>query len=237
VGGTGRPDPSRRSPSRRAARGPRRLHVVVTAGPTREWWDPVRFLSNASSGRMGIACAEAATRRGHRVTLVRGPCEVPDPPGTRVVPVETALEMQAALRAVFPRCDGLLMTAAVADYRPLRPRSTKAKKGSRTITLRLVRNPDLLYDVGREKGDRTLIGFALEDRDPRRRALAKLRKKRLDYIVLNGPRVIGRDRTSVTILGPDGPLRSLRGVTKRRLAETLVRLLERDQDARRAQRG
>lgn len=196
----------------------------------------MRYLSNASSGRMGYACAEAAARRGHRVTLITGPSELCPPPGIRVVRVESARDMHEALQRAYPRCDAVMMAAAVSDYRPARARRTKAHKDARTLVLRLVRNPDLLYDMGRDKGDRTLIGFALEDRDPRRRALRKLREKRLDFIVCNGPAAIGRDRASVTILGPQGRVQAFSGVSKRRLGERLVRLIEEDQHERRAQR-
>ena len=142
-----------------------RPHVVVTAGPTREHIDPVRFLSNESSGRMGFAIAEQAVRAGCRVTLIAGPVELPTPKGVRRIDVVSAREMLAALRKAFSGADILFMAAAVADYRPRRRLTGKWKKseqGGGDAVLELVENPDLLATVARSKGERLVVGFALE---------------------------------------------------------------------------
>lgn len=205
----------------------RLLRVLVTAGPTREHIDPVRYLSNESSGRMGFEIAAAAARRGARVTLVAGPVHLPTPPGVRRVDVVSAREMRAATAAGFRQADVLIMCAAVADWRPRRKRADKwRKEGSNkeVATIDLVRNPDILAGLARRKGARLVIGFALETGAGEARARAKLRRKGADYIVLNDERALGAAKASVTILGRDGSRRVLRRRTKRALAEVLVGL-------------
>lgn len=212
-------------------RGPRRAGtVVVTAGPTREPIDPVRFLSNESSGRMGFAIAEAAARAGHAVRLVAGPVTLPTPPGVEREDVSTAREMLRATRAAFAGAQALFMCAAVADWRPRRARAGKWRKegvGEDVAILELVRNPDILASLARRKGERLVVGFALETGAGLERALAKLERKGADYIVLNDASALGAQRTSVTILGRDGSRRSLRDRTKREVARALIGLLGR----------
>jgi len=206
---------------------PRRSRVLVTAGPTREHIDPVRYLTNESSGRMGFEIAAAAARAGHRVTLVTGPVQLPTPPGVRRIDVVSARHMLAATRRAFREADALYMCAAVADWRPLRKRTGKWRKENESkevARIELVRNPDILALLARKKGARLVVGFALETGSGTARARAKLRRKGLDYIVLNGPTALGGTRTSVTILGRDGSERRLRQRTKRSVAEVLVRL-------------
>jgi phosphopantothenoylcysteine decarboxylase/phosphopantothenate--cysteine ligase len=207
--------------------GSKRPHVLVTAGPTREPIDPVRYLSNESSGRMGFELAAAAARCGARVTLVTGPVSLPTPPGVRRVDVRTAREMLAASRRAFRTADALFMCAAVADWRPLRKRSGKWRKeieSEEVARLELVRNPDILATLARRKGSRLVVGFALETGAGELRARAKLRRKRADFVVLNDAAVLGSSRTSVTILGADGSRRRLADRSKRAVAEALVRL-------------
>src|SRR5262249_55300406 len=161
--------------------------VLVTAGPTREHVDPVRYLSNESSGRMGFELAAAAARRGDHVTLVSGPVHLPTPPGVRRIDVVSAREMLAATRAAFRAADALFRGAAVADGRPRRRRAGKWRKNEESMevaTLELARNPDILTTLARRKGARLVVGFALETGHGEARARAKLREKRLDYIVL-----------------------------------------------------
>jgi phosphopantothenoylcysteine decarboxylase/phosphopantothenate--cysteine ligase len=145
----------------------------------------MRFLSNRSTGRMGYAIARVARRRGAEVTLVSGPVELPDPPGIRTVHVGSALEMQHSVTEAYPRASIVVMAAAVADYRPERVSVEKIRKESGPMTLRLVRNPDILHGLGRRKGRRLLVGFAAETGDLEARALRKLRSKNLDLIVAN----------------------------------------------------
>jgi len=210
---------------RTASAPPRR--VVVTAGPTREHLDPVRYLTNESSGRMGFEIAAAAARAGDRVTLVAGPVSLATPPGVRRVDVISAREMQAATARAFREADALFMCAAVADWRPLRKRAGKWRKENESkevASIELVRNPDILAGLGHRKGARLVVGFALETGAGEARARAKLRRKGADYVVLNDERALGAARTTVTILGRDGSRRHLPGKTKRAVAEALVRL-------------
>jgi len=201
--------------------------VLVTAGPTREHIDPVRYLTNESSGRMGFEIAAAAARRGDRVTLVAGPVGLATPPGVRRIDVVSAREMLAAARRAFHEADALFMCAAVADWRPARKKIGKWRKDDvamEVATIELVRNPDVLATLSARKGRRLVVGFALETARGEARARAKLRRKRLDYVVLNGPSALGASRTTVAILGRDGSTRRLRGQTKRAVAEALVAL-------------
>jgi phosphopantothenoylcysteine decarboxylase/phosphopantothenate--cysteine ligase len=204
-----------------------RRRVVVTAGPTREHVDPVRYLTNESSGRMGFAIAAAAAREGDEVTLVTGPVALATPAGVRRVDVVSAREMLAAVRAAFDGADALFMSAAVSDWRPRRKLARKWRKkdeDSESASLELVRNPDILASVARKKGDRLVVGFALETGDGIRRAKAKMRRKGTDYVVLNDPSALSASRASVTILGADGSVQELSGCTKEKIAEVLVDL-------------
>lgn len=166
--------------------------MVVTAGPTREPIDDVRFLSNASTGRMGAELAREARRRGARVTLVAGPCDLPPLPGVVVVRVETAREMLAATRRAARGCALAVFAAAPADVRPARRLPGKARKAALPRSLPLTINPDVAATLGRSKGRRVHVGFALEVGDGRARAREKLRAKRFDAVVLNGPENVGR---------------------------------------------
>lgn len=207
----------------------RRPRVVVTAGPTREHVDPVRYLSNESSGRMGFEIAAAAAARGWRVVLVAGPVHLATPAGVRRVDVVSARDMLAATRAAFADADALFMAAAVADWRPARRRRGKWRKegiDGDSVALELVKNPDVLATLARAKGTRRVVGFALET-GPRgeERARAKLRRKGADYVVLNDASVLNAERTRVTIFGRDESVRRLAG-TKRQVARALVALVE-----------
>lgn len=219
----------------RAREAPRRLHVLVTAGPTREYVDPVRFLSNESSGRMGFAVAAAARAAGHRVTLVAGPVHLETPAGVERVDVVSARDMLAACKRVFAKADAVIMTAAVADYRPAKRLAGKwrAKDGDGdSARIDLVENPDILATLGRAKargrgakGPRAVIGFALETGSGRARALAKLERKNADWIVLNDASALNAERSSATVLGRDGSVVRLAKRSKRDIAKALVDLL------------
>lgn len=207
-------------------------HVLVTAGPTREPIDPVRFLSNGSTGTMGFAVAEAAARRGARVTLVTGPVALPTPAGVERVDVTTADEMLEAALA-HAEADLVVATAAVADYAPAHPSDRKHKKAEgqdqddEALVLRLRRTPDVLATLGaRRRDDQTLVGFALETHDGLEHARAKLERKRLDWIVLNHANEpgsgFGPDTNRVTLLGRDGSVRVWPQLPKREVAERLL---------------
>lgn len=202
------------------------MRVLITAGPTREFLDDVRFLSNPSTGAMGFACAEAAARAGHRVTLVTGPSALPDPRGVDVVRVTGALEMRAAAMKAYASCGAVIATAAVSDYRPARRLKGKMKKGPARMSLDLVRTPDILGEMGRRKGERILIGFALETKDETANALAKLAAKKLDHVVLDSPAAFGVHRIDATVIHADGSRESFRKISKKDLATLLVGLLE-----------
>ena len=202
------------------------MRFLITAGPTREPIDPVRFVSNPSTGRMGFAVAAAALVAGHEVTVVAGPTTVRRPEGVDVVSVTTTREMFDATLSRFDACDVFVAAAAPCDFRPAQPQSAKLKKDGRAMTLRLAPNPDILLEAGRRKGGRVLIGFAMEVRDARANARRKLREKRLDAIVLNSPAAFGAERSSVTLIRADGREENMEHVTKSELAQTLVRLAE-----------
>lgn len=159
--------------------------VLVTAGPTREYLDPVRFLSNRSSGRMGFAVARAAARRGARVVLVTGPAALPDPRSVEVVRVESAQEMAAAVDAHVSRASIVVAAAAVADYRPRRTARDKAAKVQGGMTLELETTRDIVAGIDRSRSDLIVVGFAAETGDPVAKARAKLARKGLDLIVAN----------------------------------------------------
>lgn len=162
------------------------MNILVTAGPTREAIDPVRFISNKSSGRMGYAVARAAKARGHQVVLISGPVAIPAPAGVRLVPVVSAADMRAAVQAHLAWCGALVMCAAVADWRPASVNPVKIKKTGSTPVLRLVKTPDILAGAAARKGGRIFVGFAAETGgDFEAEAARKRRKKRCDLVVVN----------------------------------------------------
>ena len=181
--------------------------VLITAGPTLEDIDPVRYISNRSSGRMGFALARTALERGAQVTLVCGPTSVKPPAGAELVSVRAAREMHAAVMARQAQCDVIVMTAAVADYRPAEAATAKIKKNYDRMTIDLVKNPDILAELGAgRQGKRpVLIGFAMETHDLVKYARKKLVDKRCDLIVANEAAVgFGGDDNQAILVGPDG---------------------------------
>jgi phosphopantothenoylcysteine decarboxylase/phosphopantothenate--cysteine ligase len=210
--------------------------VLVNAGPTAEPIDPVRVITNRSSGRMGFAIAEAAARRGAEVVLVAGPVALPTPHGVTRIDVETALEMREAVLAALPRASIAILAAAVADYAPERAATAKLKREKRdTLTLALVKNPDILAEVVKQRGNATVVGFAAETENLLANARAKLARKGCDLIVAND---VSRadigfdvDRNEVVIVGP-GP-DDLREVPIAQKAEVASRILDRVLEVRR----
>ena len=203
------------------------MRVLVTAGPTREYLDDVRYLSNASSGRMGYAVAAACAAAGHRVVLVSGPVGIAPPAGCELVAVETTAQMRAACEAAFPACDGVIAAAAVCDYRPRERVRGKLKKVGGPISIDLIETDDVLAGLGAAKGGRWVIGFALEAANARENALQKLRAKNCDRVVLNAPDAIGAETNAVELIGPDGAAEHRWTGTKRAVAEALVEWLGR----------
>jgi phosphopantothenoylcysteine decarboxylase/phosphopantothenate--cysteine ligase len=160
-------------------------HILITAGPTQEPFDPVRYITNHSSGKMGYALAVMARRRGAAVTLISGPTELPAPHGVRFVSVQTALAMRDSVLEHLKEATVVIKAAAVSDYRPTVRRATKIKKSAERMTVRLERNPDIIAEVGKRKGSRIVVGFAMESDHLLKNARAKLMNKRMDLIVAN----------------------------------------------------
>jgi phosphopantothenoylcysteine decarboxylase/phosphopantothenate--cysteine ligase len=198
---------------------------MITAGGTREYIDPVRFISNASSGRMGYALAHAALKAGHQVTLVTAPTALRPPAGAKVVPVQTAAEMFKAVKNHFSKCDCLIMAAAVSDYTPARPSKTKLKKRSGKLTLELKPTPDILKWAGKHKKRQIVVGFALEDRDLRANAEQKLREKHLDMIVANTPGAIGAEAATLHIKPAGSNWVDINDMRKAQSARRIIRLI------------
>ena len=212
------------------------MKIVVTAGPTREYLDPVRFLSNPSTGKMGFAVAAEAARRGHDVTLIAGPVALKTPSGVRRVDVVSAREMlEKSLESLkHPNTQTVFVsTAAVADWRPATCAAQKLKKHEMSSTLKLVRNPDILKTISQlsKHPNLLLVGFAAETNDVLAEAARKCREKGLAFIVANDVTEAGSgfgtatDR--VTFVYPDGRQEKLPLMTKRRVAAALVRTVER----------
>ncbi len=203
---------------------------LVTAGPTREAIDPVRYISNHSTGKMGYALAAELRSRGAEVILVSGPTRLETPRGVERIDVETAEEMYQAASEVFERCDGAVMCAAVADYRPAQVADQKIKKGEVDWQLSLEPTRDIARELGGRKGDRLLVGFALETEQEREHALAKLQKKNLDFIVLNSladPGAgFGVDTNRITILDREGRLEEYPLKSKAEVARDIIDYLE-----------
>lgn len=179
--------------------------ILITSGPTRQYLDPVRYLTNASSGRMGAALAAAALKLNHQVTVVSGPVVVDYPPGAEVVRVITTDEMFDACRRIFPDCDGVIGAAAPCDYRPMKVESHKIAKTGGPLELHLVETQDIIATLGREKtGEQWVVGFALETDDARFKAITKLEKKHCDWIVLNGPEAMDAADNRVEVIDRHG---------------------------------
>lgn len=200
--------------------------VLVSAGPTREYLDPVRFLSNPSSGKMGYAVAEAALARGASVTLVSGPSSLRPPEGARLERVESAQEMLAALQKHFSGSSVLVMSAAVADWRAKDVQKEKQPKLGERQTLELVRTPDILSELSRLRRQQVMVGFAMETQAGLERAAEKARRKGLDFICLNyparEPSAFGGDDNEVTFVTPAGEAEALPLMSKREVAERLL---------------
>ena len=205
-------------------------HVLITAGPTREPLDPIRFLTNASSGRMGFALAKAARERGAKVTVVSGPCERPSLPGVKVVPVVTALDMRRETLKRGGQSDVVIAAAAVGDWRFASVSPRKIKRTGDRLTLELVPNPDIISELSRKvrwsRRRPVLAGFALETERAVENARGKMAKKGLDLIVANGPDSLGGARSRATILCACGGARKLPAMTKERTSAAILDCIE-----------
>ena len=202
------------------------LKFLITAGPTREPLDPVRFISNPSTGKMGFALAQAATEAGHTVCLIAGPTPLQPPPVQELKPITTAEQMKNAVLKKLQNTHALIMAAAVADYRPKSFSKSKIKKTEDTQTLTLIRTPDILVAASSNKGSRVHIGFAIETENTIENAQAKLNSKKLDLIVANqldaqnAP--FGTDTNRATLLWRNGRIEALPTMTKHELAQHII---------------
>ncbi len=209
---------------------PKRLNLLVTLGPTWEFIDPIRFITNRATGILGYLIAQEGVNRGHRMTCVAGPSALCPLPGARWVSVVGAEEMHKAVKKFFPKSDALVMSAAVSDYRVKKPLSSKLKRKEKAISILLEENPDILGDVARQKGSKVLVGFALETEDLLKNASKKLKGKGLDLIVANrvgeGSNPFGNRKVSVHLLWKDGQRKSFHDISKQQLANILLDAVE-----------
>ncbi len=205
------------------------IRCLISAGPTREYFDPVRFISNPSSGKMGYAIATAAVAAGWETTVVSGPVSLPKPAGAAIVPVVTGDEMYTALIKHYPECDVLIMTAAVCDYRPKNRSEQKVKKHQLSMTVEMEPTRDILKTLGQQKQHQYVVGFAAETEDIEKHALEKLTAKNCDLIVANdvgGPSgAFESENNRVILLGRDGTRTVLGPAPKLAIGEQLVAFL------------
>ncbi|MGD1019900.1 MAG: phosphopantothenoylcysteine decarboxylase [Verrucomicrobiia bacterium] len=198
------------------------LRFLITAGPTQEFLDPIRYVSNRSSGRMGFAIAEAALAVSSNVTLVSGPTCLTAPKGVEFVPVTAAQEMAEAVWSRFGSADICIMAAAVCDFRPKTTAGSKIKKGSFSGRLELEPTPDILAELGRRKKSQVLVGFAAETDDMEKHAREKLARKGLDFIVANDTSAFDAETNRVAILSGDGTVEKLPELPKIEVAKAIV---------------
>ncbi|MFW6245498.1 MAG: bifunctional phosphopantothenoylcysteine decarboxylase/phosphopantothenate--cysteine ligase CoaBC, partial [Fibrobacterota bacterium] len=200
-------------------------HILISSGPTEEPIDPVRVISNRSSGKMGAALAAAALSMGARVTVVSGPAQTALPPGAKIVPVRSAAQMRSALEGEFDSADVCIMAAAVSDYRPAASSSTKIhREESEKLTLELLPNPDILAGLGKRKEKQFLVGFSLESGNGLERAVEKMKRKKCDMMVYNRAEdALGRDSTSISLLFADGRSENCPAMDKQEAARDILR--------------
>jgi len=205
------------------------IRCLITAGPTREFIDPVRFISNPSTGKMGFALAEAALDAGWNVDLVAGPVALEEPDGAILYPVVTAEEMFHQVDALFDACDVLIMTAAVSDFRPVVQHKHKEKKSDASMTIEFERTTDILKTMTERKESQTVVGFAAETNDVESYAKKKLSAKNLDFIVANEVGQSGKgfaaDSNEVLLIAADGSSLKIGPSSKASVAKELIQLI------------
>lgn len=204
------------------------MHYVITAGGTWEYIDPVRYISNASTGQMGYALAKAALSAGHTVTLISAPVSLIPPANVTLIQVVSAQDMFEAVKQTFAACDCLIMAAAVSDYTPATPTTTKIKKSHATLTLELKSSVDILTWAGNQKSNQKqkIVGFSLEDQNLRENAETKLKEKKLDMIVANGIHAIGATHTDLHVKTPHTDWITLTDDDKSSQARSLIQLID-----------
>ncbi|MFH1190348.1 MAG: phosphopantothenoylcysteine decarboxylase [Candidatus Omnitrophota bacterium] len=200
--------------------------ILIAAGPTREKIDPVRFISNYSTGKFGYALAEEAIKRGARVVLVSGPTYLQAPQGVRLISVESALDMRRAMLSELHRADYIIMSAAVSDWRMKKVSARKIKRSSGKMTLELIENPDILSEICLRKAGKVVVGFALETENLENNALKKLLGKNADMIVANALKrrsdVFGDNNTDIVIIDKSGNKVRVRNRSKRDMAKIIL---------------
>jgi phosphopantothenoylcysteine decarboxylase / phosphopantothenate---cysteine ligase len=200
--------------------------ILITSGPTRQYLDPVRYLTNASSGRMGRAIAAAAIQAGHQVVVVSGSVDLAYPEGAEVVPVVSTEEMLEACLRMFPGCDGLIAVAAPCDYRPVQVAPRKIRKTGNPLRLELVETPDIVATLGEIKTTQWMVAFALETEDRRMRAMQKLEQKSCDLIVVNGPAAMHSTETDLEVLDRSGVVLGRWAGSKETAAAGILQVIE-----------
>ena len=200
--------------------------ILITSGPTRQYLDPVRYLTNASSGRMGQALATAALAAGHEVLIVSGPVDVAYPAAAKVTPVVSTEEMLAVSQRLFPTCDGLIAVAAPCDYRPVQVARKKISKTGRPLRLELIETPDIVATLAARKTSQWMVAFALETEDLHLRAMRKLESKSCDLIVVNGPAALHAADTQVEILDRGGMVLAELSGSKMDVATGILRVIQ-----------
>lgn len=201
--------------------------ILITSGPTRQYIDPVRYLSNASSGTMGKCLAQAALDLGHEVIVVSGPVQVAYPAKAQIVDVVTTQEMLESANSLFPDCDGMIGAAAPCDYMPVEVADHKLRKTGEQLELKLVETPDIMATIGANKtADQWTVGFALETEDARFRALKKLIKKSCDLIVLNGVAAIDSLENTIEVIAPDGNVIASQSGAKIEVANKILEVIQ-----------
>jgi len=201
--------------------------ILITSGPTRQYLDPVRYLTNASSGRMGAALAAAAVGQGHEVIVVTGPVNVEYPARAQVRSIVSTEDLLAVCQELFPTCDGVIGAAAPCDYRPLRVEQHKIAKTGQPLLLQLVETPDVMATLGATKRPgQWLVGFALETDDQRFRALTKLERKSCDLIVLNGPAAMDAADNQVEIFDKSGAVIAAVAGSKQTVSTRIMQVIQ-----------
>jgi len=203
------------------------MKILITAGPTREHLDPVRFISNSSTGTMGYLIAQEGKKRGYKIILITGPTHLKPPDGIKVVKVTSAEEMKEAVLKYFPECNALIMAAAVSDWKPQMKFSEKLKR-KKEWDLKLIPNPDILKEVSKiKKENQIVIGFALETEKIEENALKKLKEKKLDLIIGNTTEFFGEGKPSeVVFISKDGKIKEYKRINKEKVAEKIIQWIE-----------
>lgn len=203
--------------------------ILITSGPTRQYLDPVRYLTNASSGLMGFSLAKAALAQQHEVVIVSGPVELTYPSAAEVIDIVSTEELLEAANAEFKNCDGLIGVAAPCDYRPVRVEDQKISKTGKPLVLHLIETPDVVASLGAKKRpDQWVVGFALESEDHRFRALRKLEEKSCDLIISNSPTAMNAQNTEVEIIDKRGEVLGSLSGTKLHVAVEIIKTIQRE---------